>query len=183
MATQSWVLRSPLGGRFSQAARQLLAWAAGGPIAVARYGRHAGSEQALAQALRQTQLALGERMYVAGIDDGETGALLHTLEEKLRGAEAGSDGAKRLSAERENLVVQLAAAALAEDGPLPGAEDEYARARAAHSAMQAYREQTAALKESLACPDEHGWRWRAAGYAVLGGSLLLGSLAASGWLR
>ena len=80
--------------------------------------------------------ALGQRMFAVGIDDGELVAQISALDEKMRQVKAASGSTKALQAERKRLVLQLAAAALAEEGPLPGADAEYGKAREAQVAFQ-----------------------------------------------
>jgi hypothetical protein len=63
-------------------------------------------------AFAEVQTALGERMYAAGIDDGELGARISALDEQLRRTEAVGHSIKPLRAARRQLVMQLAAAAL-----------------------------------------------------------------------
>jgi hypothetical protein len=77
-------------------------------------------------------------MYSAGIDDGELGARISALNEKLRRAEAVGGSTQALKAARRPVVLQLAAAALEDDGPLPGADSEYRRAREAQAALERY---------------------------------------------
>jgi hypothetical protein len=89
-------------------------------------------------AFAEAQAALGERMYVAGIDDGELGARISALNEQLRRAEAVGGFIHALKAARCQLVLRLAAAALEDDGPLPGADAEYRRAREAQMALEKY---------------------------------------------
>jgi hypothetical protein len=89
--------------------------------------------RALLRELDAARVALGERMYSAGIDDGETGALIALVEVGLR--EAVSEAMVRhLRAERGRLIRRLADAALETDAPLPGADAEFARAWAAQVA-------------------------------------------------
>jgi hypothetical protein len=107
-------------------------------------------------------------MLAAGIDDGELGAKIAALDERTR------------RAEREGLLAQLAAAALEDDAPLPGADAEYERARAAQAAL---RRHDAGLRAVQALVRD-GVRWRrlALGY---GAAACLASLAvarACGWL-
>ncbi len=92
--------------------------------------------RSLNRAFAMAQLALGQRMFAAGIDDGELGAQISALNEKIRESEAAKTSCPALKAEREKLVLQLAAAALLEKGPLPGADAEYARACVAEAALQ-----------------------------------------------
>ena len=90
----------------------------------------------LSGAFVEAQAALGERMYVAGIDDGELGARISALDEQLHRAEAVGGFSQALKVARRQLVLQLAAAALEDDGPLPGADAEYRRAREAQAALE-----------------------------------------------
>jgi len=92
-------------------------------------------EGCLRRAVFDAQLALGERMYAAGIDDGQLGAQIAALDERIRQAEVAMIPTRTLKVEREILVLQLAAAALVEEAPLPGADAEYERAREALAAL------------------------------------------------
>ncbi len=100
-----------------------------------KYREALRQRRSLDRALWEAQLVLGKRMYEAGIDDGETGAQIAILDEELRHAQVVRASTCELERERLLLFVQLAAAALAEDGPLPGAEAEYARARSLQAAL------------------------------------------------
>ena len=134
---------------------------------LARYGRGLWRRRSVSRAFADAQLLLGRRMVAAGIDDGELGAKIAALGERTR------------RAEREELLVQLAAAALEDDGPLPGADAEYERARAAQAALQRHDAGLRAVKALL----RDGVRWRrlTLGYGAVG---RLASLAAKacGWL-
>ncbi len=90
----------------------------------------------LGRALVEAQAALGERMYAAGIDDGKLGPQIYALGERLLWAEVVGGSTQALKAARRQLVLQLAAAALEGDGPLPGADAEYHRAREAQAALE-----------------------------------------------
>jgi hypothetical protein len=83
----------------------------------------------------EAQAALAERMYAAGIDDGKLGAKISAVDEQLHRAEVVGVSTQALRAARRQLVLQLAAAALEDDGPLPGADAEYRRAREAQAAL------------------------------------------------
>src|SRR5205807_6975802 len=76
----------------------------------------------LRRALLAAELDLGERMYVAGIDDGTLGAQVAALDQRIRRADAGRLPLGPLLARRRELLLRLAAAALEEEAPLPGAE-------------------------------------------------------------
>jgi hypothetical protein len=90
----------------------------------------------LRRALLAAELDLGERMYVAGIDDGHLAAQLAALDQRIRRADAARLPLGPLLARRRELLLRLAAAALGEDAPLPGADAEYARARSAQAALR-----------------------------------------------
>jgi hypothetical protein len=75
-------------------------------------------------------------MVAAGIDDGEHGTKISALDEQLRRAEAVGGSTRTLKAARRQLILQLAAAAMEDDGPLPGADDEYCRAKEAQAALE-----------------------------------------------
>ncbi len=90
----------------------------------------------LERALLAAKLDLGERMYAAGIDEGSLGARLTALGQRIRQAEARRLSLGLLLAQRRDLLLQLAAAALEEDAPLPGAEAEYRRAKNALATLK-----------------------------------------------
>jgi len=90
----------------------------------------------LQRAFLAAELDLGERMYAAGIDDGFLGAQIAALWQRLRRAEAARLPLGPLLAQRRELLLQLAAAALEVEAPLPGAEAEYGRARTAQAALK-----------------------------------------------
>ena len=102
----------------------------------AKHGMDLWRRRRLSGAFVEAQATLGERMYAAGIDDGELGAKISTLDGQLRRAKAVGGSTQALKATRRQLVLQLAAAALEDDGPLPGADAEYRRAREAQAALE-----------------------------------------------
>ena len=104
----------------------------------AKHGMDLWRKRWLSGAFVEAQATLGERMYAAGIDDGELGARISALNEQLRRTEAVRGSTQALKAARRQLVLQLAAAALEDDGPLPGADAEYGRAREAQVALERY---------------------------------------------
>ncbi len=87
------------------------------------------------RAFEEALVAVGERMYAAGIDDGQLGAQVAALEQHVRQGNPAGDEVKGLKAERRTLLVRLAAAALEEDAPLPGADAEYETASKAQAAL------------------------------------------------
>ena len=103
---------------------------------LAMLGINLWRKRRLSATFEEAQTALGERMFAAGIDDGEHGAKIIALNEQLRRAEAVGGSTQTLKAARRQLILQLAAAAMEDDGPLPGADDEYRRAREAQAALE-----------------------------------------------
>ena len=88
------------------------------------------------RALLAAEIDLGERMYAAGIDDGSLGVQVAALDRRIRHADPGQYPLGPLLARRRELLLRLAAAALEDDAPLPGADAEYERAREALSALK-----------------------------------------------
>jgi len=101
-------------------------------VNLVQYGLGARQRRSLKRAFLAAQYALGERMYTAGIDDGQLGAQIAAYDREI-----GRSATQALLAERRKLILLLAAAALAEEGPLPGADAEYERARTAQAALHA----------------------------------------------
>jgi hypothetical protein len=146
------------------------------PFRLARYLRAWRRRRVSRQAFSDAQLALGRRMYTAGIDDGECGARVHTLDNELRGAEPVKPSGDSPDGRRRNLLIRLAAAALAEEGPLPGADAECRATREAQAALRERDEELAAAK-ALLMPRDMAGRYRVAiGYGTIG--LFLAAAAA-----
>jgi hypothetical protein len=79
------------------------------------------------------QLALGKQMYRAGIDDGCSGAGIRKLNREIIERRSTGVAAHELYRQRDRLFRQLADAALENDAPLPGAQDEFEVAFAARA--------------------------------------------------
>jgi hypothetical protein len=107
-------------------------------------------------------------MVAAGIDDGHLGAQIATLNGPTK------------QTPRETLLVQLAAAALEDDGPLPGADAEYKRARAAEAALQLHDADLQAVKARLR--DRAPWGRLTLGYGAVGCLALFTVAKACGWI-
>jgi hypothetical protein len=105
------------------------------PIRLAKYGRETRRKQSPAQGFYEARLALGQSMYRSGVDDGQLGAQISDLEERINRAKATQAPSKALKLQQEKLILQLADAALAVQGPLPGADTEYQKARRAQAAL------------------------------------------------
>jgi len=107
-----------------------------GLLQPAKHGMDLWRKRRLSGAFAEAQAALGERMYAAAIDDGGLGAKISALDQLLLWAEAVDGSGQTLRAARRQLVLQLAAATLEDDGPLPGADAKYDRAREAQAALE-----------------------------------------------
>lgn len=119
------------------------------------YGMRPLRRRSLQRTFTAAQLALGERMLAAGIDDGELGAQIALVDDKIRRAEAVKAPTTALRAERTQLLMRLAAAALEDDAPLPGADDEYDHARRAEVALREYEAGGTGYRSHLARREGH----------------------------
>jgi hypothetical protein len=128
------VLNAP-GGLGRKWLGKLGALLASPPIRLVKYGQVAWRKRSEAQAFYKARLALGQQMYRAGIDDGQLGAQIRDMDERICGATVTQAPSKALKLQREKLILQLADAALAEEAPLPGADAEYQTARKAEAAL------------------------------------------------
>jgi hypothetical protein len=99
----------------------------GRPIRWLQQARDRRRCRLLDEAFTEARLALGRRMYAAGIDDGETGEQIAALDAALA-ADGTAGDAQDLRARRTLLLIRLADAALENDAPLPGADAEFAHA-------------------------------------------------------
>jgi hypothetical protein len=108
------------------------------PVLLVMHGIKLWHKSRLSGALVEAETALGERMFAVGIDDGEHGAKIGAVDDQLRRAEAVGGSTQALKTARCQLILQLAAAALEDDGPLPGADAEYRGAREAQAALDSH---------------------------------------------
>ena len=101
------------------------------------------------QALRDAKYGLGERMFNAGIDDGNLGARIALVDARIRTAQNRAEPTDALLCERRMLVLKLADAALPQvDGLCQGAQPEYEKARACEAAFEAAQEQRSTCRLS-----------------------------------
>jgi hypothetical protein len=140
-------------------------------VRLAHYGLAVWRSRSLGRAYSDALLVLGQRMYAAGIDDGEIGAKISAVAEQLLRVGVSGVSAEALRAEREKLFRQLAACALEDDAPLPGADAEYAESREAQAALKSHDSGVAALRASLR--DRVGWMRVATTFGAVGCLLLL----------
>ena len=104
----------------------------------AKHGMDLWRRRQLSGAFGEAQAALGERMYAAGVDDGNLGARITALDQQLHWAKMVGGSVKALKAARRQLMLQLAAAALEDHWPLPGADAEYRMAKEAQAALERF---------------------------------------------
>jgi len=106
------------------------------PLRYVRAARTRRRRETLERDYRSARLALGKRMFAAGIDDGETSARIAATDQQL--LQVGLTGRPRelLQARRTALLLKLADAALEDDAPLPGADEEFAQALALKQALE-----------------------------------------------
>jgi hypothetical protein len=107
----------------------------GRPIRWLKQVRRRRQCRLLAAAFADARRTLGRQMFAAGIDDGETGEQIAAIDASLafEGLEGGE--AQDLRSQRTLLLIRLADAALENDAPLPGADDEFAQALALKHAL------------------------------------------------
>jgi hypothetical protein len=112
-------------------------------------------------------------MYEEDIDDGELGAKIANLDKRIRQAEIGSAPTWLMRRERANLCVELAAAALVDDAPLPGADAEYQAAKQVQAALKANDLDLMAATVGLLPRGVAGWGRLTIWYGAVGGLLFL----------
>ena len=82
----------------------------GQTVRLARSVQGRWRRRSLSRAFEEALVALGERMYAAGIDDGNQGAQIAALGQHIRQGHPARAEVEALSAERRKLLVRLAAA-------------------------------------------------------------------------
>jgi hypothetical protein len=169
-----------VGKRLAHEVRQVCKATWNHPFRFASFLRAWRRRRVSRQAFSDAQLALGRSMYAAGIDDGECGARIHTLDDEPGGAGDPAPSDETPDGRRKPRLIRLAASALAEEGPLPGADVEYGAARAAHAALRQQDEELAAAKALLIPRDKAGCCRVAFGYGTIG--LLLVAAVGAVWV-
>jgi hypothetical protein len=153
--------------------REICVATCGQPLRLTSYLRAWRRRRLVGRTLAHAQLALGRRMYTAGIDDGQCGGQMHSLDDASRGAGSAKPRGRALEAVRARLLLRLAASALAEEGPLPGADAEYGRARDAQAALRTRDAELTTAKALLIPRDKAGWCRVAVGFGTMGLFLVL----------
>jgi|SRR5262245_13586393 len=106
------------------------------PLRFVRAARTRRRRETLERDYRAARFALGERMFAAGIDDGETCARIASTDQQLLKINLAGRPRELLKARRIALVFKLADAALEDDAPLPGADEEFVHALALKQALE-----------------------------------------------
>ncbi|HKA07372.1 MAG TPA: hypothetical protein VKD71_08955 [Gemmataceae bacterium] len=106
------------------------------PLRYVRAARCRRRRETLERDNRAARLALGEKMFAAGIDDGETCARIAATDQRLLRSSLTGGPRDLLMARRTALVLQLADAALENDAPLPGADEVFGHALTLKRAME-----------------------------------------------
>jgi hypothetical protein len=106
------------------------------PLRFVRAARSRRRRDTLERDYRAARLALGKKMFAAGIDDGETSARIAATDQQLLQINLTGRPRDLLEARRTALVLRLADAALEDDAPLPGADAEFAHALALKQALE-----------------------------------------------
>jgi hypothetical protein len=131
------------------------------------YRRRMWRGSTLNKVARNADLALGQRLYEAGLGETSLRNRIAELDAKVCDARAAKVPTKALEAQRMALHLQLAAAGHAEVSPPAGVETEYAEAKVAHSMLQKQKSEMAAARAGL-WPSGFGvWRRVGVGYVAV----------------
>jgi hypothetical protein len=133
-----------------------------------QYGLALWRRRSLIGAFSAAQLALGQCMYAAGIDDGQLGAQIARLDKEIHRTVAGRVPTKAQRIERNGLVKLLAESALEEDAPLPGADAQYVAARELQLMLARQNRTLSDIHTSLISKGWVGWSRVAIGFGTIG---------------
>jgi hypothetical protein len=109
----------------------------GRPIRWLKQVRQRRQSRLLADAFADVRRLLGRQMFAAGIDDGETGRQIAEIDAVLAREDLEGGEAQDLRSQLGLLLIRLADAALENDAPLPGADEEFVQALALKLALDA----------------------------------------------
>jgi hypothetical protein len=116
---------------------------------------------------RGAELALGNRMYKAGVGDEAIRGQIASLDDRIASVELGKGSTKQMESEKKGLMIRLAADALAQDVAPTGAAAELGVAISARGAVAAHRSQMGSARTGLAPQDPASWRRIGLGYGVV----------------
>jgi hypothetical protein len=131
------------------------------------YGCGIARTRVLLRKARSAQLALGNRMYEAGVGDEVIRGQIASLDDRIASVELGKGSTKQMEAEKKGLMIRLAADALAQDVAPTGAAAEHGGAISARDAVEANRSHLESTRAGLAPQDTTSWRRIGLGYGVV----------------
>jgi hypothetical protein len=131
------------------------------------YGYAIARTRVLLRKARGAQPALGNRMYEAGVGDEAIRGQIASLDDRIANVGLGKGSTKQIEAEKQGLMLRLAADALAQDVAPTGAADEHGRAVSARNVVEANRSHLVATRVGLAPQDTTTWRRIGLGYGVV----------------
>ena len=119
-------------------------------------------QRTLARAVGAAQLDLGQRLCEIGVGDEQTRFQVAALDDKLRIIKDARGSTRALAAEKDEMLLRLAIAALAEKKSPAGAEKEYEAAVSAELRLQQHHQQHSAVSSQ-----RPGWGRALLGFAVV----------------
>jgi tetratricopeptide (TPR) repeat protein len=131
------------------------------------YGYGIARTHVLIRKARSAQLALGNRMYEAGVGDEAIRGQIASLDDRIASVELGKGSTEQMEAEKKGLMIRLAADALAQDVAPMGAADEHGSAVSARNVVEAHRSRLVSARAGLAPQDTTSWRRIGLGYGVV----------------
>jgi hypothetical protein len=131
------------------------------------YGFGIAQTHVLLRKARGAQLALGNRMYEAGVGDEAIRRQIASLDDRIASVALGKGPTKQMEAEKAGLMIRLAADALAHDVAPTGAAAEHSGVISARDAVEAHRSLMESTRADLAPQDTITWRRIGLGYGAV----------------
>jgi uncharacterized protein (TIGR03067 family) len=103
----------------------------------------------LGRHLYEKQLALGEKLYQAGLGDQNLRQQIAQIEERIRNVQAAKASTRLLRTERKGLHIRLTESYLENESVPPEVEQEHRGAQKAKESLDAQRQQAATKRDSL----------------------------------
>jgi S1-C subfamily serine protease len=119
------------------------------------------------------QFALGQRMYESEVGDAKLRGRIKALGERIHSIQDVKGDARQAIAERKDLIMQLAAPALASESVADAVAGEHQRARTVKGKLQSQEEALQGAMGGFMPPNALAWRRVAIGY-TMAAVLLLG---------
>jgi hypothetical protein len=142
-------------------------------VRLARYGKDRWRARSLRGKEQKAQLALGERLLASGGGNPKVRQQLTAIDQTIQAAQAGKQPTKALKAQREQLLLQLAASALSMPAIPRGAETELKQVQDTRAALRQQDEQLKSERAALKPPDRATWLRVGVGYAVFGVAIVM----------